>query len=64
MTRYLRMHSFYLEPELSAGLKEIKDRDGVNESEQVRRAVRQWLISKGLELAPSARAQKGGARKK
>jgi hypothetical protein len=63
MTRYpnRQMHSFYLDPELSAGLKAIKDRDGISESEQVRRAVRQWLESKGLRLKTVAR--KGGTRK-
>ena len=53
-----QMHSFYLDPELSAGLKEVKERDGISESEQVRRAVRAWLESKGLTLKPTAR--KGG----
>ena len=66
MTRYpnRQMHSFYLDPVLSAGLKEIKERDGVSESEQVRRAVRAWLTAKGLQLTPPASARKGGARKK
>ena len=61
MTRYpnRQMHSFYLEPELSTGLKIIKDRDGISESEQVRRAVRSWLESKGLKLKQRA-ARKGG----
>ena len=54
------MHSFYLDPDLSAGLKAIKERDGVSESEQVRRAVRAWLEAKGHRL----KAQKGGTRKK
>ena len=65
MTRYpnRQMHTFYLDPALSAGLKEIKVRDGVSESEQVRRAVRQWLTSKGLRI-PAPGARKGGARKK
>ena len=38
MPRYRTMHSFYLNPELAAGLKEIKQQRGVPESEQVRRA--------------------------
>ncbi len=60
MDRYpnRKMHSFYLEPELSAGLKVIKERDGVSESEQVRRGVRLWLASKGYRL------KKGGTRKR
>ena len=57
-----RVHTFYLEPELSAGLKTIKDRDGISESEQVRRAVRSWLDAKGLRLKSAAR--KGGTRKR
>ena len=62
MTRYpnRQMHTFYLEPELAAGLKAIKERDGVSESEQVRRAVRLWFDAKGYKL----KAQKGGKRKR
>ena len=54
------MHSFYLDPELSAGLKTVKEHDGVPESEQVRRAVRMWLDSKGVKV----KAQKGGKKKR
>ncbi len=54
------MHSFYLDPELSAGLKTVKEQDGVPESEQVRRAVRMWLDSKGVKI----KAQKGGKKKR
>ncbi len=60
MARYRKMHAFYLDPELSEGLKAIKDRDGISESEQVRRAVRLWFDAKGYKL----RAQKGGKRKR
>ncbi len=62
MVRYphRKMHSFYLDPELSAGLKTVKDRDGISESEQVRRAVRLWLDSKGVKV----KTQKGGKKKR
>jgi hypothetical protein len=30
------------------GLKEIKERDGVPESEQIRRAIDDWLEKKGI----------------
>ena len=61
MTRYpnRQMHTFYLEPELAAGLKAIKERDGVSESEQVRRAVRLWFETKGYKVKA-----KGGTRKR
>jgi len=57
------MHAFYLDPQLSVGLKTIKERDGISESEQVRRAVRMWLESKGLRVKPTT-AQKGGKGKR
>ena len=63
--RYRTMHSFYLNPELAAGLKEIKQQRGVPESEQVRRAIRAWLEAEGITLKPVPRArQKRGTRKK
>jgi hypothetical protein len=62
MAKHRNMHSFYLDPDLSSGLKAIKDRDGISESEQVRRAVRLWLESKGLTVKRPA-ARKGGKKR-
>lgn len=39
-----------LDPELIVALREIKERDGINESEQIRRGIRLWLKSKGVTL--------------
>jgi hypothetical protein len=50
-----KLHNFYLDPELSTGLKAIKERDGITEAEQVRRAVREWLERKGVTLKPAPR---------
>jgi hypothetical protein len=46
--------AFRLEPELLAGLKAIRERDGILISWQVRQAIRDWLDSKGIvmESAP------------
>ena len=44
-----KLHSFYLDPELSEGLSAIRDRDGVLPSEQVRRAIAMWLKAKGYK---------------
>jgi ribbon-helix-helix CopG family protein len=41
-------YTFYIESDLADGLKQIKERDGISESEQIRRAIRQWLDGKGL----------------
>lgn len=42
--------TFRIEPELLAGLQELRERDGVQVSEQVRRAIRMWLESKGVNV--------------
>ena len=46
-----------LEPELAAGLKRVKQRDGIGEGEQVRRALARWLRSKR-----ALTVRKGGTR--
>jgi len=38
-----KLYSFWLDPDLLAGLKALKERVGVNESETLRRALRAWL---------------------
>jgi hypothetical protein len=43
-----KLQNFYMDPELSDGLKAVKARDGIPEAEQVRRAVREWLERKGV----------------
>ena len=55
-----RFYNFYIDVDLAVGLKAIKARDGIPESEQIRRAIRTWLEAKGHRLT----VQKGGRRKK
>ena len=50
--------NFYIAPDLADGLKAIKERDGIPESEQIRRGIRMWLDTKGLK------PKKGGRKKK
>ena len=49
-----KLQKFYMDPELSDGLKALKERDGINEAEQVRRAVREWLERKGVLTKPKS----------
>ena len=42
------VYSLRLDPELSGLLKALKERDGIPESEQIRRALRMWFESKGM----------------
>ena len=52
--------NFYLDDEQRAGLKAIKQRDGVPESEQIRRGIKLWLESKGYK----AKATRKGVKQK
>ena len=40
--------TYRLDPDLVAGLETVKDRDGVPVSTQVRRAIREWLVRRGV----------------
>ena len=42
------MYSLRLDPDLASLLKALKERDGIPESEQIRRALRLWFESKGM----------------
>jgi Arc/MetJ-type ribon-helix-helix transcriptional regulator len=41
-----KLYSFAIDPDLAEGLKTVKERDGISESEQIRRAIRQWLADR------------------
>ena len=43
-------YNFWIDDELRDGLKTVRDRDGVLESEQIRRAIRDWLEKKGVKV--------------
>ena len=42
-----KLFNFAIDEDLAEGLKAIKERVGISESEQVRRAIRMWLESEG-----------------
>ena len=44
--RHRKLYSFWIDPEQAVGLKTVKERDGVPESEQIRRAIDAWLTEK------------------
>jgi hypothetical protein len=50
-------YSFYIDPDQRASLTEVKERDGISESEQIRRAIATWLESKGVIKAERKRAK-------
>ena len=44
-TRY----NFYIDQAQRDGLRFVKQRDGILESEQIRRAIDQWLADRGVK---------------
>jgi hypothetical protein len=57
-----RKYSFWITEEQLAGLKQVKERDGVLESEQIRRAIDAWLSAKGVTT--KADRPRAGTRKR
>ena len=53
-----RLYNFRIDPELEAGLKAVKVRDGISESEQIRRALLEWLRKKGVMKTDRKRSRK------
>jgi hypothetical protein len=55
------LYSFAIDPDLLAALRVLKVRDGIPESEQIRRGIRLWLKSRGVSVeAPRPRARPRG----
>ncbi len=42
-----------IDEELLEGMRNVEERDGVLVSEQVRRAIRAWLATKGFNVKPA-----------
>jgi hypothetical protein len=51
-----KLTNFRIDPDLADGLKLVKERDGIPEGEQIRRAVRAWLESKDAIKSPRERS--------
>jgi hypothetical protein len=46
----LKPTTFRLETEIMDALAEIRERDGIAVSEQVRRALKEWITAKGVKV--------------
>ena len=51
-----RRYSFWIDDQQAEGLKVVKERDGVLESEQIRRALNDWLEKKGVKVKTPKRS--------
>ena len=54
-------YTLFLPAELREGLKALKERDGISESEAIRRAVREFLAKRKIHIR---QATKGGTTKR
>jgi hypothetical protein len=57
--RTRKLYSFWIDATLAEGLKAIKTRDGIPESEQIRRAIEAWLEAKGVQRKSAGGRKKG-----
>jgi hypothetical protein len=48
-------YTFYIDDEQRAALTAIKERDGISESEQIRRAIKMWIEQKGVTRTKTER---------
>ena len=61
MTPAKQLTALRLDDDLLEGMRRLQERDGISFSEQMRRAIRPWLESKGVIKAQGKRA---GTRKR
>jgi hypothetical protein len=50
-----KRYTFFIDAQQKAALANVKERDGISESEQIRRAIAMWLESKGVTKAERKR---------
>jgi hypothetical protein len=56
-----KKYSFYIEESQADALKAVKERDGVLESEQIRRALNEWLKRMGIPVGLRRRSKRARA---
>lgn len=59
-----KLTNFRIDEELLAGLQQVRERDGVAVSEQVRRAIVAWLQSKHVTVKKKAERPRAVTRKR
>jgi hypothetical protein len=52
------LFNFVISPDMKEALRTIKERDGISESEQARRALAAWIESKGIRLKGGKKQRK------
>jgi hypothetical protein len=58
-----KLYSFKIDPEVADALKCIKDRQGIGESEQIRRGIALWLKAQGVTVNVKTERKRATTRK-
>lgn len=58
-----KRYSFWIDDDQAEGLKTVKERDGVLESEQIRRGINDWLEKKGVKSRKAKRKRAGAGKR-
>jgi Ribbon-helix-helix protein, copG family len=59
-----KRYTFFIDDEMAAGLKLLKERDGIPESEAVRRAIAEFLVARRITLGTKAERKRAPTRKR
>jgi hypothetical protein len=60
-----KLYSFKIDSEVAAALKQVKAREGIGESEQIRRGILLWLETKGVTpQKPKSERKRASTRKR
>jgi hypothetical protein len=59
----VKRYTFQITPELDAGLKALKARDGVGEGEAIRRAIGAYLTQRGINVTGGKGKQSKGRKR-
>ena len=63
-SRTRKTYTFWIELEQADGLKALKERDGIPESEAIRRAIDAWLRTKGITTEKRTERPRAATRKR
>jgi hypothetical protein len=59
-----KRYSFFIDDENAAGLKALKERDGIPESEAVRRAITKFLAARRISVTTKPERKRAVTRKR
>jgi hypothetical protein len=59
-----KRYTFFIDDEIAVGLKALKERDGISESEAVRRAIAEFLAARRINVGTKAERKRAPTRKR